>query len=293
MPDYSINKLRVTGPIEERQRLTDLWTDDGGEVFNRILPRPRELADEAWYKWQCRHWGTDRDVGGQEDPVVVQERDGETTIFFYTAWTPPIPVIQAMSAIYSSLTFDMVFFEPYAGFAGKARFIGGKGGHYYFDFGDGDMTWILRDLGFDSLALKTFFPDLDEEAIRNGEDALALFDRIRDRVMEDTAEVRLAGEHLRRLLSAWASHNRLEECYRRAILDRCCELQNNLDPCDWLTLIALMAIGEAARHAEPTDERTLLPVSWGYLVDPRYIEEIKAELEKLSERRWLRGGSRR
>jgi len=89
--------------MAERQRLTELWT--GGEVFNRILPQPREFTDEDLREWRCRHWGTKWDVGGQEDPADVQERDGETTIVFCTAWNPPIPVIRAMSAIYPSLTF--------------------------------------------------------------------------------------------------------------------------------------------------------------------------------------------
>jgi hypothetical protein len=163
MPNECINKLRVTGIAEERQRLTELWTDAGGGVFNRILPQPRELADEASYEWRCLHWGTKWDVGGQENPVDVQERDGETTIVFYTAWEPPIPVIRAMSAIYPSLTFDMVFFEPLNSFAGKARFVGGEGGQYHFEFRAADVKWIARDLGLDDLELEDFCHDEEDD----------------------------------------------------------------------------------------------------------------------------------
>ena len=42
--------------------------------------------------------------------------------------------------------------------------------------------------------------------------------------------------------------------------------------------IALLTIGAAAQYAEPTTQRKLLPVSWGPLVEPQYIEDLKAEL---------------
>jgi hypothetical protein len=168
MPNECINKLRVTGPIAERQRLTELWLDDGGEVFNRILPQPRELADEASFEWRCRHWGTRWDVGGQENPADVQERDGETTIVFVTAWDAPLPVIRAMSAVYPSLTFEMVYFEPLNCFAGKARFVSGKGGHYYFEFRAADVKWIIRDLGLEDFFDDEVDDDVDDEILRSG-----------------------------------------------------------------------------------------------------------------------------
>ena len=144
-------------------------------------------------------------------------------------------------------------------------------------------------------------PDEDEAEhelcvadIRNGEAARAMFDRIRDALadvlyheLDDaaTAKVELAAEHLNRLLSAWDSRNRLEECYRRAILDRCCELHEYMIRSTGFQYVlgaegALLTIGAAAQYAQPTAERKLLPVSWGYLVDPQYIGELKAEVEE-------------
>ncbi len=164
MPNECLNKLRVTGPTEERQRLTALWTDDGGKVFSRILPQPRELTGDAWYEWRNRHWGTKWDVGGQDNPVDVQERGDETTIVFVTAWDPPIPVIRAMSATYPSLTFDMVFIVQNVDIAGKAKFIGGNGGYYHFKVRDADPKWIIRDLGLENLGLENDFDDEEADA---------------------------------------------------------------------------------------------------------------------------------
>lgn len=174
MPNWCENILKVTGPAEDRRRLTQLWTDGQG-VFNRILPTPdpftvqdlaelhRELerswhfpgvlerlnADNAWYYWNNIHWGTKWDVGGSStNTMTVEEQEDMTTIDFLTAWGPPEPVIKAMSALYPSLVFNLAYFEGGMCFAGETSFVAGEGQGKDYEYGDPEYERIASEFGY-------------------------------------------------------------------------------------------------------------------------------------------------
>ena len=143
MADICINRLTVTGPAEERRRLVQLWAD-GKPVFNRILPVPRRFKDDN--EWRCLNWGTKSDVGEEEwDCASVEEQEEVVTIWFATAWTPPLPVIEAMSVLYSGLEFDLAYFESGERFAGEAHFVEGEG---QTDLYEGDDP-AYQDIAFE------------------------------------------------------------------------------------------------------------------------------------------------
>ncbi len=188
MPNWCDNRLTVTGPADDRRRLTQLWTDGTG-VFNKVLPTPdpftdQEIAelrleversyfgsdlakvdaDDAWYWWRNIHWGTKSDVGGNGRPATVEEQDDVTTIDFLTAWGPPVPVIKAMSILYPSLVFNLAYFEGGMCFAGEAHFLAGEGQDQDYGYDAPEYQRIAAEFGYDE------HDDEDDGADQNGQE---------------------------------------------------------------------------------------------------------------------------
>ena len=85
-----------------------------GNLFNEFIPMPPGLPPaglqetEAWYEWALENWGTKWDVGGDDEAwaiileqgtVVTPEAVGTyVKLAFRSAWSPPIPVYEKLSA---------------------------------------------------------------------------------------------------------------------------------------------------------------------------------------------------
>jgi hypothetical protein len=89
-----------------------------------------------WYDWNVRNWGTKWDVGVSHDDEypdteeLEYKSEGEDNWVVYkfnTAWSPPVPAMEKLSAIIPNcvLTLD---FEEETGWGGEYEFV------------DGDMT---------------------------------------------------------------------------------------------------------------------------------------------------------
>jgi hypothetical protein len=145
MPNLVENSLVITGPPEE---VTDFLAyargvdDNGDELlldFDRFIPQPEritrdmitdpmELTDlramggdgSLVLCWRSQYWGTKwhRDIilEGQQ---TVDENDLEVAFTFDSAWSPPLPVIRAMSEKFPSLLFDLDYYECLSGFSGQ------------------------------------------------------------------------------------------------------------------------------------------------------------------------------
>lgn len=145
MPNWCNNRLEISGDPEEIQRLQDMVERDaspGGLEyacfdFNQIIPMPDILArtacrlcddyevyDESgvvrpatdaeiaeiratgykdWYFWSIEKWGTKWNA---KKPTVDRPDPGRIIYTFSTAWSPPEPVLRALSAKFPGLEFD-------------------------------------------------------------------------------------------------------------------------------------------------------------------------------------------
>ena len=77
------------------------------------------------YEWCTANWGTK--WGLYE--ISLEEgnpEDGRLEYTFQSAWVPPIPVIQAMSKQFPSLTFALDYFEEGGGFMGSCEYEDGQ-----------------------------------------------------------------------------------------------------------------------------------------------------------------------
>jgi Ferredoxin-like domain in Api92-like protein len=90
-----------------------------------------EFKTNDWYSWNVRNWGTKWDVGVGDDneyPETELMEEDETSLAyrFNTAWSPPLPAIEALSAQYPDVEFNLSY-EEETGWGGEHLFIDGNG----------------------------------------------------------------------------------------------------------------------------------------------------------------------
>ena len=82
----------------------------------QALDNLKKYGYKDWYNWRINNWGTKWDAceGGMRD----SEWEVEAT--FDTAWAPPTPWLEKVSAKYKRLKFTLEYSEEGMGFEGKA-----------------------------------------------------------------------------------------------------------------------------------------------------------------------------
>ncbi len=121
------------------------WVQDAGitnrdeliAYFKRSRPGDLEAAKlykanldryghRHWYSWCVENWGTKWDVG-PEDVQVIHDEDGYLRLEFYTAWSPPQGVYDALCELIDANGLDVqitwFYDEPgmqYAGYLSAA-----------------------------------------------------------------------------------------------------------------------------------------------------------------------------
>lgn len=84
--------------------------------FNAIIPMPKNIEDTfgesgfrpAWYDWSIENWGTKWNA-------YDIEFNGYDTWVFQTAWSHPVPIIQALSNKYPDLVFKVAYADENIG----------------------------------------------------------------------------------------------------------------------------------------------------------------------------------
>jgi len=138
MPNWTYSQLRISGepkqlnkflkeiertPLEaEAQRH---YNDPTKFAFDRIIPMPYEMWEgEKWYEWRIANWGTKWECSIDYE-TIDQWESGEVFIEYRTAWSPPMPIMEAVVKKYPKLLFNWKFYEESYEFWGY--FIGEKG----------------------------------------------------------------------------------------------------------------------------------------------------------------------
>ena len=82
----------------------------------QALDNLKKYGCKDWYNWRINNWGTKWDAceGGMRD----SEWEVEAT--FDTAWAPPTPWLEKVSAKYKRLKFTLEYTEEGMGFEGRA-----------------------------------------------------------------------------------------------------------------------------------------------------------------------------
>lgn len=115
MPNHCTNRLFCTNASLESVIKPFMSNDKYGHSFldfNKIIPMPEDGTNDEELKedWQVSHWGTkwnSYDVNTDNDNCS-----------FYTAWSPPIPVITELAKI-TGKDFVLEYLDEGGGFVGK------------------------------------------------------------------------------------------------------------------------------------------------------------------------------
>jgi hypothetical protein len=141
MPNWCTNILTVTGDGKQIEGFNTYWSP---RTFNSLVPMPEDketqkseslacdlrafgAPDESldWYYWRHLHWGTKWDCS-EEDVYCVIDEEEVLAFEFDTAWSPVVPLVEKVSANFPLLQFLLEYYEAGNGFAGYARFVGGR-----------------------------------------------------------------------------------------------------------------------------------------------------------------------
>jgi hypothetical protein len=121
MPNWCYQTLEITGEPKQLNKLLKKIevtkseaTDNEPETpfsFNNVIPMPPQYhLSQAWYEWRVTNWGTKWQP--QINVANVDEWESGSIYFdFDTAWSPPYPIIEALSKEFKKLEFHWRYWE--------------------------------------------------------------------------------------------------------------------------------------------------------------------------------------
>ena len=133
MPNWCNNTLTISHPDPAMmEKAAAAWNE--GEFLATFAPEPNypgyddceikrtegESAMPDWWTWRVNNWGTKWDIGfdsalDNKGEVV----EGEMSVYFESAWSPPIQAYDAM--VEQGFSILAYYFEPGCDFCGRYR----------------------------------------------------------------------------------------------------------------------------------------------------------------------------
>ena len=95
--------------LEGLQLFLDVTCPEARASSDRHVKNIEDYGFASWYDWRLAHWGTKWDAS---DAELSEESATQFTYYFFTAWSAPEPVIEAMSRQHPLLQFEGTFDEP-------------------------------------------------------------------------------------------------------------------------------------------------------------------------------------
>jgi hypothetical protein len=159
MPNHCSNCLIVSAEMLEIIRENYIAQDKNGEDifdFEKIIP----IGDVPdGYKQRVEKWGTKW--------VGYDLSIGTTCIDFFTAWSPPIPIIKKLAELHKGFIFKLEYHELGMAFRGIAA-AQWQDGEVLLD----DRYWDMTKKDFVELGYADFIEN-DDETSKGGTDALS------------------------------------------------------------------------------------------------------------------------
>jgi hypothetical protein len=140
MPNHCFNVLYL--PESVLQEIVSAYIIKNGNDedvfdFERIIPIG-DIPD--WYSQRIEKWGTK--WNGYDLYIDVN------LIEFYTAWSPPIPIIKKLAELHKDITFRLEYHEPGIAFRGYTTAYW-QDDEIVFD----DQCWDMTEQDFEELGL--------------------------------------------------------------------------------------------------------------------------------------------
>ena len=112
MPNHCCNTLIIAKEIMPAVIKNYIGEDKDGEKifdFERVEP-VGDIPD--WYEQRLEKWGTKW--------VGYDLNIGESIMEFYTAWSPPLPIIKKLAELHKDFVFRLEYYETGMAFRGVA-----------------------------------------------------------------------------------------------------------------------------------------------------------------------------
>ena len=170
MPNYCQNKLIIRGKNKDIASFVSSYLAlQGGFSFNSFIPEPTSKSEcpsaylivdknDAnvrrlvygedypknwfdWYSWHCDKWGTKWDVCSCN--YNVSKNYNLVTIWFDTAWSPSVPVVEKMIEMFPNLNITYYYFEAGSFFGGGYNDRDG-----WYEVSEKDLSKFASNKGF-------------------------------------------------------------------------------------------------------------------------------------------------
>lgn len=170
MPNWCSNTVLIQGEPEEIGKLLMFVEQDSNPfAFNKIIVMPPQLRDQSspvreddvakdnvdkygakdWYDWSVKNWGTKWDSNSTQ---IIYDRttpmmpgDRTVRIEFETAWSPPMPVYEALAKMFPNTNIFASYNEDGVGFSGYIMYKGGKSvSEKHYDMSLSEVSRILQ-----------------------------------------------------------------------------------------------------------------------------------------------------
>ena len=138
---YKLENTTRTGAFEEYVEKNWSVVSEQSKALVGLdkLGKARKLAETykhnidtyghlTWYTWCIANWGTKWDASNVVDGDIERSRSGKSYFVKYsfcTAWSPPLPALEAMSKLYTNFIFKLNYYECGCGFKGRFTVRGG------------------------------------------------------------------------------------------------------------------------------------------------------------------------
>ena len=132
MPNHTTNELTVSHKkaVARVMHIDDPKLRDLLASFSldKVIPMPEELNGTTapsggpnWYDWSVNNWGTKWDAypasfhdANEDETINLFSTEGK----FYTAWSPPTPIIRKLQKDYPDYEFTLKYVDEGWGYAG-------------------------------------------------------------------------------------------------------------------------------------------------------------------------------
>lgn len=81
-----------------------------------------EYGHADWYSWSIVNWGTKWNAN---EPILTARCAGSIAYTFSTAWSPPLPIIQALAERFPKLKLSLKYYECGCAFKGYVKYAKG------------------------------------------------------------------------------------------------------------------------------------------------------------------------
>lgn len=122
MLDWAWVKDAGVTTIEELKAYLVKRTPELPAIAEKMRALREQTGYSDWYEWSVANWGTKWNVAGGDHV----DRGSRIRLTFSTAWSPPKPIVMALSEKYPTSKFSLRFYECGMGFKGHYAVKGGR-----------------------------------------------------------------------------------------------------------------------------------------------------------------------